>query len=37
MNVDIITISLGFDQCYVLKGDGILVVDSGEPNVTAVQ
>jgi hydroxyacylglutathione hydrolase len=36
MNVDIITIFLGFDQCYVLKGDGILVVDSGEPNKGAV-
>ncbi len=31
MSVDIITISLGFDQCYVLKGEGIVVVDSGEP------
>lgn len=32
MNVAIITIFLGFDQCYVLRGDGVFVVDSGEPN-----
>jgi len=32
MNIDIISISLGFDQCYVLKGDGVIVVDAGQPN-----
>jgi len=32
MAVDIFTISLGIDQCFVLRGDGIVVVDSGEPN-----
>lgn len=31
MNVDIITISLGFGQCYVLKGDGVIAIDAGEP------
>jgi hydroxyacylglutathione hydrolase len=36
MNVDVITISLGFGHCYVLKGDGIIVVDCGEPNKGAV-
>lgn len=36
MSVDIISISLGFDQCYVLKGEGIVVVDSGEPKKGAV-
>lgn len=36
MSVDIISISLGFDQCYVLKGEGIVVVDSGEPQKGAV-
>ena len=36
MSVDIIPISLGFDQCYVLKGEGIVVVDSGEPQKGAV-
>ena len=32
MNIDIVTISLGFDQCYVLKGEGVIVVDAGQPN-----
>lgn len=36
MNVEIFTVSLGFDQCYVLRGDSVLVVDSGEPNKGAV-
>ncbi len=36
MGVDIISIPLGFDQCYVLKGEGIVVVDSGEPKKGAV-
>ena len=31
MNVDIITIPLGFGQCYVLKGDGVIAIDAGEP------
>ena len=31
MSVDIITIPLGFDQCYVLKGDGVIAVDGGAP------
>ena len=31
MIVDIITIPLGFVQCYVLKGEGIVAVDSGAP------
>ena len=36
MNVDIITIPLGFDQCYVLKGDGVIAIDAGEPKKGAV-
>ena len=32
MNFDIINLSLGFDQCYVLKGDGVIAVDAGQPN-----
>ena len=36
MGVDIFTISLGIDQCFVLRGDGIVVVDSGEPNKGSV-
>ena len=31
MNVKIITIPLGFGQCYVLKGDGVIAIDAGEP------
>ena len=31
MIVDIITIPLGFGQCYVLKGKGVIAVDAGEP------
>lgn len=31
VTVDIITVSLGFDQCYILKGDGIIAVDAGQP------
>ncbi len=31
MNVDIITIPLGFDQCYVLRGDGVIAIDAGQP------
>ena len=36
MNVDIITIPLGFGQCYILKGDGVVAVDAGEPKKGAV-
>jgi len=32
MNVDIIPIALGFCQCYVLRGDGVIAVDAGAPN-----
>ena len=32
MAVEIIPIKLGFDQCYVLKSDGIIAVDAGAPN-----
>jgi glyoxylase-like metal-dependent hydrolase (beta-lactamase superfamily II) len=31
MNIDIVTIPLGFDQCYVLKGNGVIAIDAGEP------
>jgi hydroxyacylglutathione hydrolase len=31
MAVDIIPIALGFDQCYVLRGDGVIAVDAGAP------
>lgn len=33
MGVKVITISLGFDQCYVLKGDGVIAVDAGQPKM----
>lgn len=29
--VDIFTVPLGFDRCYVLKGDGVIVIDAGQP------
>jgi glyoxylase-like metal-dependent hydrolase (beta-lactamase superfamily II) len=32
MAVEIIPIALGFDTCYVLKGDGVVAVDAGAPN-----
>jgi glyoxylase-like metal-dependent hydrolase (beta-lactamase superfamily II) len=32
MAVDIIQIALGFCQCYVLRADGVVVVDAGAPN-----
>jgi glyoxylase-like metal-dependent hydrolase (beta-lactamase superfamily II) len=32
MKVDIIPIALGFCQCYVLRADGVIVVDAGAPN-----
>jgi len=31
MNIDIVTIPLGFDQCYVLKGEGVIAIDAGQP------
>ena len=31
MEVGIFRIDLGFDQCYVLKSDGVIVVDAGAP------
>ena len=31
MNTNIFPISLGFDQCYVLKSKGIIAVDAGAP------
>jgi len=36
MSVDIISIPLGFCQCYVLKGEGIVVLDSGVSKKGAV-
>jgi glyoxylase-like metal-dependent hydrolase (beta-lactamase superfamily II) len=32
MTVEIIPIALGFDTCYVLRADGVVVVDAGAPN-----
>ena len=32
MAVDIFQIGLGFDQCYVLKSEGVIAVDAGAPN-----
>ena len=32
MAVDIFQIALGFDQCYVLKSEGVIAVDAGAPN-----
>lgn len=29
--VEIFTVPLGFDQCYVLRGDGVIAVDAGQP------
>jgi glyoxylase-like metal-dependent hydrolase (beta-lactamase superfamily II) len=31
MTVDIVDFPLGFGQCYVLKADGVVVVDAGAP------
>jgi glyoxylase-like metal-dependent hydrolase (beta-lactamase superfamily II) len=31
MAVEIIPIALGIDTCYVLRGDGVVVVDAGSP------
>ena len=32
MSVEITPIHLGFDTCYILKADGVIVVDAGAPN-----
>jgi hydroxyacylglutathione hydrolase len=32
MTVDIFQIALGFDQCYLLKSEGVIAVDAGAPN-----
>jgi glyoxylase-like metal-dependent hydrolase (beta-lactamase superfamily II) len=32
MTVDIFQIALGFDQCYILKSEGVIAVDAGAPN-----
>ncbi len=32
MPTEIHSISLGFDNCYVLKDEGVVVVDAGQPN-----
>ena len=31
MHLRIHTVSLGFDQCYLIQGDGIIMIDGGEP------
>jgi glyoxylase-like metal-dependent hydrolase (beta-lactamase superfamily II) len=32
MQTEIHPIPLGFDTCYVLRGDGVVVLDAGQPN-----
>lgn len=32
MKTEIYPIALGIDTCYVLKGDGVVVLDAGQPN-----
>lgn len=32
MSVEITSVALGFDQCYVLKGEAVIAVDGGQPN-----
>lgn len=32
MTVEIFQIALGFDQCYILKSEGVIAVDAGAPN-----
>ena len=32
MTTEVFPIALGFDTCYVLKGDGVIVLDAGQPN-----
>jgi hydroxyacylglutathione hydrolase len=31
MHIKIHTVNLGFDQCYLIQGDGIIMIDGGEP------
>ncbi len=31
MEVEIVPIELGFDTCYVLRGQGVIVLDAGQP------
>ena len=35
MTAAIYTIRLGFDQCYVVRGDGVIVIDAGQPGKAA--
>lgn len=32
MPIEITKINLGFDQCYVIRADGVIAVDAGAPN-----
>ena len=32
MNIAITTVPLGFCQCYILRGKGVVVIDAGAPN-----
>lgn len=32
MNVEIFPISLGLDQCYILRGEKVIMIDGGSPN-----
>jgi glyoxylase-like metal-dependent hydrolase (beta-lactamase superfamily II) len=34
--MDIISIPLGFDQCYLISGDGVVAVDAGAPKKAGV-
>ncbi|UCG38585.1 MAG: MBL fold metallo-hydrolase [bacterium] len=36
MNVRITPVRLGFDQCYILQGEGVVLVDAGAPGKGAV-
>jgi hypothetical protein len=31
MNVKIFTVKMGFDQCYLLKSEGVIAIDAGAP------
>lgn len=31
MRVDIHPLALGFDHCYVIQGEGVIVIDGGAP------
>jgi glyoxylase-like metal-dependent hydrolase (beta-lactamase superfamily II) len=35
MTAAVYTIRLGFDQCYVVRGDGVIVIDAGQPGKAA--